>query len=182
MNNWLGKNTAFELTPFDRLILYKIYLILERIDPVNAELHRLHRKIVRDGPVKQYYILLEELTAEYDQIPSHVSDFVEAVINMYLHMTKSYTALTQEEIDVLKEHPYFRFLGFNLAKESDYEEYAYFYLNEVHQLDNSMDLTVFRLPKRKPESLRVYQRMLDRYESRKIDTYLSFETLSQILK
>ncbi|WP_414042062.1 YfbU family protein [Macrococcus sp. EM39E] len=182
MNNWLDTNGAFELNPFDRLILYKIYYILEKLDPPNAEMHQLHQKIVRDGHDAQNHILLEELTLEYDKIPPHVSEFVDAVITMYVHMTKSYAALARHELEVLKEHPYYSFLGFNLVDETDYEIYAFFYLNEMRQYDGYIDLTLFRSLESKPVSYKTYQRMLDIYESTKVDSYLSFEVLSQILR
>ncbi|WP_414045401.1 YfbU family protein [Macrococcus equi] len=182
MNNWLDTNHSFELNPFNRLILYKIYLILEKLDPKNAEMHRLHQKIVRDGLDSQNHILLEELTLECDKIPSHVTGFVEAVVAMYAHMTKSYCALTRDEIEVLKEHPYFSFLGFNLNQETDYECYAFFYLNEMCQFEGKLDLTLFRNLTTKPASIKAYQRMLRVYEYNKVDSYLSFEVLCQILK
>lgn len=182
MNNWIDTNGSFELNPFNRLILYKIYHILEKLDPLNAEMHQLHQKIVRDGHDNQNHILLEELTLEYDKIPSHVSEFVEAVIVMYAHMTKSYAALTKSEVEVLKEHPYFTFLGFNLVDETDYELYALFYLNDLHRYDGYIDLTLFKSLESKPVSYKTYQHMLSIYECNKIDTYLSFEVLSQILK
>ncbi|MCE4956711.1 YfbU family protein [Macrococcoides caseolyticum] len=182
MNNWLDMNHSFELNPFNRLILYKIYQILEKLDPINAEMHRLHQKIVRDGLDTQNHILLEEMTLEYDKIPSDVTDFVEAVIGMYAHMSKSYAALSKEEIIVLKEHPYYSFLGFNLNEETHYEMYAFFYLIEMRHYEGQLDLSLFSNIATKPCSLKVYQRMLEVYEFNKIDTYLSFEVLCQILK
>ncbi|MGK0553875.1 YfbU family protein [Macrococcus capreoli] len=181
MNNWLNTNYSFELNPFNRLILYKIYQILEKIDPVNAEMHRLHQKIVRDGLDSQNHILLEELTSEFDKIPSHVSEFVESVIRMYAHMTKSYKTLSRDEIKVLKEHPFYSFLGFNLNKETDYEFYALFYLNEMRHYEGQIDLKLFRSLTTKPLGLKAYQRMLDVYEQYKVDSYLSFEVLCKIL-
>ncbi|MFC6118426.1 YfbU family protein [Macrococcoides bohemicum] len=182
MNNWLDTNHSFELNPFNRLILYKIYHILEKLDPLNVEMHRLHQKIVRDGLDSQNHILLEELALEYEKIPSHVTEFVEAVIRMYVHMTKSYTALTKSEIEVLKDHPYFSFLGFNLNEETDYELYAFFYLQEMHHYEGKIDLSLFSTLSKKPLGIKAYQLMLDVYEYHKINTYLSFEVLCKILK
>ncbi|MFC6293070.1 hypothetical protein BHU61_11395 [Macrococcus epidermidis] len=182
MNNWLDTNHSFELNPFNRLILYKIYQILEKLDPPNAEMHRLHQKIVRDGLDTQNHILLEELALEYEKIPSYVTEFVEAVISMYAHMTKSYMALTKSEVEVLKEHPYFSFLGFNLNEETDYELYAFFYLHEMRHYEGKLDLSLFSTLPKKPLSIKAYQGMLDVYEHHKINSYLSFEVLCKILK
>lgn len=167
--------------PFNRLLLFKMYQILEKVDLPNAELHCLHKNVIRECRVEQYPLLFEELTPENERISPAVMRTVEAIIEMYVHLNKSYRTLSDELQQQIMQHPYYNFIGFNLNEETDYEYYANYYLNDLVSYDSVLNLDQFHSMVTKPKSLQKYSAMLKQYEKYKINTYLTYGNIIRIL-
>ncbi|UBH08588.1 YfbU family protein [Macrococcus armenti] len=180
-NNFNDDPESKENYPYNRLLLFKMYQILEKVDLPNAELHCFHKNILKECREEQYPLLFEELTLESEKILTSVMRTVEYIIMMYVHLTKSYKTLSNTQQIQIEQHPYSNFIGFSLNYESDYEVYANYYLTELMSYDHILNLEKFHTCKTKPQSLTYYKKMIDRYKKYQINTYLTYQEIREIL-
>lgn len=100
------------LSQVERVILTNLFRVLERLEPECAE-HRLRRVVVEGGYESEYYRLEEDLL---DPVPPRVSEYVEAVLEMFEALESSYQRLEEAEKRGI-EIDRIRFRGFDLNTE-----------------------------------------------------------------
>lgn len=148
-----------ELSKKERLILLNQYLILEKLDPDEADSYRKYAKILKEGYAYHYQDLVEWF---YDDMSEEDTQEVLDILEMYRRLVFSYRDLGSEEkakVDGRK----LEFRGFDGNNETIQLAYVRFFLedegrydelhNEHHDYNSHMPM------------LGKYRRMLDAYKS-----------------
>ena len=112
------------LTPVERLQLTNQFLILEKLDPTNAEQYAKNRTILEDG----YTLLYSELFQGIgDEMSVADCRYVYDVLDMYRALRHSYEELTDKEGLTLND---VRFHGFDGNNETNYYVFIRFLQEE----------------------------------------------------
>lgn len=113
------------LTKLQRLFLYNQYLILEKLDPENAEIYSMFKEVLKEGYTLEYSSMFQYFDEEMtEEKCTEVYD----ILDMYNSLNISYDRLSdQSEIDKNEIH----FLGFDENNEGEQYSFASFLIYDL---------------------------------------------------
>jgi uncharacterized protein len=160
------------LTSFERLMLSNQFRILEKLEPEQAEMHRIRRDIVDGGFEGEYPTIFDVMSAPTS---AEVCNEVMAILRMFTWMQEAYIELEKPDVVNPRE---LEFMGFDAKSEGAHFQYA----QRLFQRDLFAKVQrTSGLDSQRPQ-LSVYRRMLavrKRMESR---TKASLVDLNQLLR
>jgi uncharacterized protein YfbU (UPF0304 family) len=168
-------NSSIEITDIERLSLINQFLILEKLNPEEAEYYEKNRIALEQGYKAHYKTIFEHL---WDEMPEEKTKEVLDILEMYRSITWSYIDLNKGK----KSDPKYAFKGFDGNEESEQLSYCHYFIVNLERYQELVQ---------NPEypDFNSHCRMLDRYrrmlaiwkqEKEKNDFKLTLEQINKI--
>lgn len=161
-----------DLSESERIILSNQYKILEQLYPDEAETHKKNREIIDNG----YTLNYKEVSPLIDgELSNRECNEVLEILAMHSVLHFSYQGLDDKEGITI------RFSGFDGNKETKQMAYARFYINELQEYTELIEIVQSPDFNSHCPTLQLYRLMLDEWEKCTDKNNLTRDEINRII-